>query len=271
MRVSVIVAAVTVPALTRAEPATHEADESTQLAKTSQNPVGDLTSIPLQFNFNNGGGGLGDQTAVNLNFQPVLPIHLSPDWNLISRTIVPVLSLPITATMRENGIGDIEEELFITPAKSTGLVWGVGPILSLPTATVEASATGSWAAGPAGLVVWLEGPWVIGALGTAAWTFADYGDARKVGSFLAQPFVNFNLGEGWALTTAPIITFDWGNPGTPAWTVPVGGGVSWTTRIGSQAMTLSAQYYANVVREDTTPRNQLRLVVSFLFPQVRGK
>lgn len=119
--------------------------------------------------------------------------------------------------------------------------------------------------------MWLRGPWVIGALGTTTWTFADYGDSRAVGAFFVQPFVDFNLGEGWALTTAPMITAEWGGPGATSWTVPVGAGVSWTTRIGSQPMTLSAQYYANVERDSATPRNQCRLVVSFLFPEPTPK
>jgi hypothetical protein len=172
---------------------------------------------------------------------------------------------------RDGGLGDIAVELFATPAGSTSLVWGVGPIFSIPTATVESAKTGSWGLGPAAVVVWMPGPWVIGTLATQVWTFADYGDGRDVNQFLVQPFINYNIGKGWALVTAPIITANWDAPSGDEWTVPLGGGLSWTTKIGGQAMNLGAQYYNNVEHPSGGAENQLRFVVSFLFPAAKHK
>jgi hypothetical protein len=241
-----------------------ESVSATELAKQTQNPVADLISIPMQFNFNSG-GGLGDQNFININIQPVIPIHLTERWNLIARPIVPINSAPDRRGNHDTGLGDIQTELFFTPAKAEGLAWGVGPVVSLPTATLE--TTGSWAAGPAGLVVYTRGRWVVGALATQLWTFADYGDATEVNQLLVQPFANFNLGKGWALSSAPIITANWDAADDNTWTVPLGAGVTWTTKIGRQAMNLGVAYYANVEHPDDAARNQVRFVLAFLFPQ----
>src|SRR5262245_32712720 len=95
-------------------PAEHN---ETELAKTTQNPVGDVVSVPLQFNFN-GGGALKDETFFNLNFQPVIPIHVSRRVTLISRTIIPINSFSGENGVRYSGFGDIQEEMFFTPAKA---------------------------------------------------------------------------------------------------------------------------------------------------------
>src|SRR6185436_1418879 len=166
------------------------AHDVTALAKETQNPVGSLISVPFQFNFLNG-GGLDDQTLLNLNFQPVIPFQVGEDWKVIARTIVPINSYPGADGLRYSGIGDIQEQLFITPAKPGAIVIGVGPLVSLPTATALPAQTGSWAGGVAAVVVKNAGPFVLGALVTRLWTFADYGDDRDVDQFLLQPFVNF--------------------------------------------------------------------------------
>ncbi|MDX2091473.1 MAG: hypothetical protein SFX73_26670 [Kofleriaceae bacterium] len=245
----------------------HESESAaaTELAKQTQNPVADLFSIPLQFNFNSG-GGLGDRNFINLNIQPVIPIHLTEKWNLIARPIIPINSAPTPRGDNDLGLGDIEAELFFTSAKARSFVWGVGPVFSLPTATLDVSTTGSWAVGPAALALYTGGPWVVGALATQLWTYADNGNVREVNRFLVQPFINFNLGKGWALSSAPFITANWGASAANTWTVPLGGGVTWTTKFGRQAMNIGVAYYRNVERPDDAPSNQLRFVLAFLFP-----
>ena len=134
----------------------HPAPDVTELAKKTQNPVADLISIPFQFNFNSG-GGLADGTFMILNWQPVIPFKLNEDWNMIARTIIPVVSIPGPDDLRFSGIADIQEQLFISPSKAGKLIWGVGPILSLPTATATPVQTGSWAAGPTFVALTMSG------------------------------------------------------------------------------------------------------------------
>jgi hypothetical protein len=242
------------------------ADDTTELAKESQNPVSDLISVPFQFNFNNG-GALGEQSMFNVNLQPVIPIALTAHWNLVARTIIPFLSMPTINGARDTGLGDIQEQLFLSPSASSGFIWGLGPVFSFPTATLASAATGSWAVGPAGVALWVGGAWVVGSLATADVTDASSGNTRDIGGALVQPFINYNLGNGWALVTSPMITAAWRTDFATQWTVPVGAGVSWTTKINSQAITFGVQYYYNVVHPDDGTANLMRFVVSFLFPQ----
>jgi hypothetical protein len=248
-----------------AAPASAPAHDATELAKQSQNPVGDLVSVPFQFNFFSG-GDLEDQTLLNLNVQPVVPFSVGKDWKVIARTIVPINSFPGPDGLRYSGVGDIQEQLFLTPARPGGIIWGVGPMFSFPTATAFPTETGSWAAGVAAVVLKSTGPWVIGALVTQAWTFADAGDDTEVNQFLVQPFVNYNFGKGWAIALAPTITANEDAPGGEQWTVPLGLGISRTTVFNRRPMSLGVQYYHNVERPTGTAGQQLRLTLSLLYP-----
>lgn len=239
-------------------------EDPTELAKKTQNPVSDLVSLPFQFNFNNG-GDLDDGTFFNLNFQPVVPVKVSPRWSLIVRTIIPYLSFP-GPPERVSGLGDIQGQLYLTPAKSGKIIWGVGPVVSFPTATNDLFATGSWAAGPGFVGLTMTGPWVIGALLNQIWTFADDGSDPEVNQLTFQPFINYNFGQGWALAFAPLWTANWNAPDGEEWTVPLGIGLSKTTVFNKRPMTLGLQYYHNVDRPDGSYDNQLRFAISLLYP-----
>jgi hypothetical protein len=243
-------------------------DEATKLAKATQNPVADLVSLPFQFNFNSG-GGFDDGTFFNLNFQPVVPVKgVLKKYTVIFRTIVPYLSMPVGAT-RQAGLGDIQTQLFATPAKSGKVIWGVGPVFSFPTATADFARTGSWAIGPTAVVLTNRGPWVLGALINNLWTFSDNAGAPEVNQFLLQPFVNYNFGKGWALSSSPVITANWDAPSGEVWTVPLGVGVSKTTAFNRRPMSLSMQYYHNLDHPTASAGDQLRVQISFLYPSAQ--
>jgi hypothetical protein len=239
----------------------------TALAKTSQNPVGDLITLPFQMNFNTG-GDLGDETFLNVNFQPVIPFKLSEDWNIVERTIVPLNSLPGVEGSRFSGVGDLQVQVFLTPAKPGGIIWGVGPMFSLPTSTIGPMQTGSWAAGPGGVVLKMAGPWVVGGLVSSFFTFADSGDDAEFNYFVIQPIVNYNIGRtGWALAFSPIMTDNFDSEDGDGWTVPLGLGIVKTTVFSGRPMQLGVHYYSNAVSPDAGPGQQLRLLVSFLYPR----
>jgi len=245
----------------------HPAVDVTALAKKTQNPVGDVISLPFQFNFNNG-GGLGDQTFFNLNFQPVAPARLTPKWSLIVRAIVPFNSVPGgTPGERIKGVGDIQAQLYVTPTRPGKLIWGVGPVFSFPTATNAAFETGSWAAGPGVVALTMTGPWVIGGLMNQFWNYSDHGGDPEVNLFVFQPFVNYNFGKGWALSFAPLLTANWDAADGQEWTVPLGLGITRTTMFNKRPMNLALQYYANVERPDGAASNQLRIVFAPLYPK----
>lgn len=240
------------------------------LAKQTQNPVADLVTIPLQFNWNTG-GGLGDQTLQVINVQPVLPLALDDDWLLVSRTIVPMVNVPLSSGDRSTGIGDIQEQMFLTSANPGKVIWGFGPIFSFPTATNDALTTGQFALGPDFVILTMPGKWVIGAVANQLWRIGGSDNTTAISSFFVQPFINYNLHRGWSLSTSPDITADWNAPSGQQWTVPLGMGVSKVSGIGKQPVNLSLQYYHNVVRPDNGPADVVRMVFALLYPVARPK
>lgn len=236
------------------------------LAKQTQNPVSSLISIPLQFNFN-GGGGFGNATSIVLNIQPVVPVRVSERWNAIVRTIVPIVSLPDASGGHETGLGDIQEEIFFSPAKPAKLTWGIGPIFSFPTSTNALTRTGDWGIGPAAVAVMQPGSWVLGGLVTQVWGFAGDDAPPGLNQLLMQPFINYNFGtSGWALSSAPIITANWEAADGQEWTVPLGLGIARTTRFQRRPISIGAQYYYNVEHPDASSSWTLRFNLSLLYP-----
>jgi hypothetical protein len=247
--------------------------------KTSQNPVGNITVFPFQNNFNYGVGPY-TRFQYNLNVQPVVPIMLSQSMNLIARTIIPVLNQPSFAPPgvcaspvgcpSTFGLSDVQEQLFFAPKTKPGqLIWAVGPIFQFPTATPNTLGSGKWSAGPDAVGLVMPGNWVMGALVTQLWSIAGLPNRPNVSAFLLQPFVNYNLKDGWAISSAPIVTANWTSTQNK-WTVPLGGGVSKTFKNDGQLMQLSAFYYTNVVRPLTAPQTTLRVSWSLLWPVKRG-
>ena len=246
-----------------------KAQDASELAKKSQNPVADLISIPFQNNMNFGLEP-NHRTQNVLNVQPVIPIQLTDDLNLITRTIMPIIKQPDLRTTSDDtwGIGDINMSLFFAPAKSEGVIWGLGPVLQFPTGTDEVLGTRKWAAGPAGVGVYMHGPWVVGLLANNIWSYAGNSDRKDVSQFLTQYFLNYNLPDAWYLSAAPIITANWEAEGKGnKWTVPVGGGFGKVFRMGNLPFNGSVAAFANVVRPDGAPDWTLRLALAVLLPK----
>jgi hypothetical protein len=252
----------------KAPPAGSSQAEMLELAKASQNPVADMNTVPIQFNWFSG-GGLGNQTLSQTLIQPVLPLPLSKDFNIISRTVVPVMSIPAAGGEKLKGIADIQEQIYLSPSRAKGIIWGFGPIFSLPTATISTIATGQFAAGPTGVLLAMPGKFVLGAVINQMWRIAGSSSTTPINQFYSQPFINYNFKLGWSISTAPAITANWSAPSGQQWTVPIGIGVSKITVIGKQALNISFQYYHNTIRPDNAGADQVRMVVAFLFP--RGK
>jgi hypothetical protein len=238
------------------------------LAKAAQNPVADLISLPLQNN-TNFGVGPGDDVQNVLNIQPVIPIKMSENWNLITRTIAPVIYQPelVPGYGSEFGLGDINTTLFLSPAKPGKIIWGVGPVFSFPTASDRVLGTDKWSAGPSAVVLTIRGPWVVGALANNLWSYAGDDDRKDVNQFLLQYFINYNLPKGWYISSAPIITANWKADSGNKWIVPFGGGIGKIFRIGKQPVNAQVQAFYNVEKPDNGPDWTLRLQLQFLFPK----
>ena len=249
------------------------------IIKTSQNPVGNIAIVPFQSNFNYGVGPY-TRFQYNLNVQPVVPFMLSKNMNLIARTIIPVIDNPSFAPPQACasaagcgstfGIGDIQEQLFFAPKTKPGaLIWGAGPIFQFPSASPGTLGAGKWAAGPALVGLLMPGKIVTGILVTQLWSFAGQANRPNISAALFQPFFNYNLKGGWAISTAPILTANW-NATQDKWAIPLGLGTSKTFKLGDQLMQLSAFYYTYVARPVSSPQTNLKVVWSLLYPIKRG-
>lgn len=249
------------------------------LAAAAQNPVSAMYSLPFQNNIYFGAGPNHNLTANVLNIQPVLPFTVG-DWNIISRTIVPLIDLPPLTTGLEDvtsappatsdpfGLGDINQTLFLSPAKPAAFIWGFGPSFTLPTATNHQLGSGKFSLGPSAVGLMMPTPWVFGALIRQLNSIAGPQGRADVDQTLIQPFVNYNLPDGWYLASSPIITADWTALSSQRWTVPLGGGVGKIFRLaGLPPINTSLQAFDYVERPSIGPRWALRFQVQLLFPR----
>jgi hypothetical protein len=248
----------------------HAEPSEEELAKLAQNPVGNLISLPFQNNANLNYGPL-KKTQNILNIQPVIPFNVSPEWNIITRTIVPVVSQPalFDGDSRVNGIGPTQFSAFLSPANPEGgVIWGAGAIAQLPTTSDSALGSYRWGFGPSFVLLHLAkgDPWVYGFLVNNVWSVGS-GAGGSYNDFLLQPFVNYNFEHGLYLTSAPILTANWKASGSQQWTVPVGGGVGKIFHIGRLPVNAQISAYYNVARPDFGPNWQIRAEVQLMFPK----
>jgi hypothetical protein len=249
-----------------ADPSGDYNSDDYNLAAASQNPIANLISLPFQNNTTFGVGPF-ERTQNVLNIQPVYPVPLNQDLLLVTRTIVPLVAQPdIGGGNHVWGLGDINPSFFFVPLTDSNVTWGAGPTLLLPTATDTQTGTGKWGVGPAGVVVVNSPPWVFGGLLSQVWSFAGDGDRADVSQLTAQPFVNYNLPNGWYLTSAPLITANWNASGEKL-TLPIGGGFGRVFNLGRQPVNASTQVYWNAIAREGAGDVTLRFSLSLLFPQ----
>ena len=264
-----------------------------ELAKKTQNPVSDLISVPFENNFGFGAGADGE-LRYDLIIKPVIPMSLGEDWNWIHRVILPVSSQPNLRSTDRNrrllgfrrpglslaagqvfgnefgeacGIGDLQYQGYLSPAKPGKVIWGVGPVLEFPTASDDVLGSEKWSAGAGFVALRMDGPWVYGGLINNIWSYAGDSDRKHVNRMTLQPFVNYNLPEGWYLTSSPVITANWAADSDDAWTIPIGGGLGRIVRIGKLPVNVSLQGYYNIEKPDPAPDWAIRFQFAFLFPR----
>jgi len=267
--------------------------ESADLQKDTQNPVAGLISVPIQSNVNFGVGPFGRNQSV-LNIQPVIPVNVSRNWNMIIRWVTPIVWQPapgtanlevfgieeetpafLTATDVQAhagvfGLGDMTPTFFFSPAKPHKVIWGAGPMFTLPTATGRVLGQGKLSMGPSIVALVQPGHWTIGTLVNNVWSIAGPSDRADVNQMSLQYFINYNLKKGWSLSMSPIITANWQASSGNVWTVPVGGGVGRVFRPGFQPMNASVAFFGNAVHPAQGAPWSMRAQLSFLFPQRRG-
>ncbi|MBT7303100.1 MAG: transporter [Victivallales bacterium] len=244
-------------------------DEEAELAKKLANPVASLISVPLQLNYDSNFGPAEDGSVWRLNIQPVIPFSLNEEWNLISRTILPLIDqddIPLN-NLGESGLGDVVQSFFLSPKEPTasGWIWGAGPVLLLPTATDEMLGGEKWGAGGTAVALKQAGPWTYGALVNHIASFAGDDDRDDISATFLQPFLTYitKTKTTFALNTES--TYDWK---ADEWSVPINFNVLQLLKIGPQIIQVGvgARYWAD--SPDNGPSGWgARFQLTFLFPK----
>ena len=213
--------------------------------------------------------GANNEDSYVLQMKPVVPFSLSKDWNLITRTIIPIIQVPDLApgVNGTTGLGDVNVSLFLSPAKVGPVIWGVGPIISFPTATESILGTKKLSVGPTVVGLRIQGHWLYGALVNNLFSVAGPSARPDVNQMLVQPFVNYNFTHGWYLVTSPVITANWEVKPDERWVVPVGGGVGKIVHFGKLPVNAHTQFFRNVQRPGGTSSWSARFQMQFLFPK----
>ena len=237
-----------------------------ELVKELANPISSLISVPFQNNFEFNLGPNDDGFKYTLNFQPVIPFSLTKDWNVIVRTIVPIIdqSDVIAPNTSQAGLSDITQSFFFSPKKPVGgMIVGVGPVFLYPSATDDLLGSEKWGAGPTIVLLKQQGPWTVGLLFNHIWSFAGEDHRDYVSSTFLQPFIAYATKTKTTFTLNTESTYDWHNE---QWTVPINFLVSQLIRVGKLPVQLGlgAKVYAE--GPSGAPEWGVRFVVTPLFP-----
>jgi hypothetical protein len=222
------------------------AQSAEEMAKKMANPIAAVISVPFQANWDSEIGPNRDGNRTTVNLQPVVPISLNDDWNIISRTIVPLVSqkLPSVGDGSQSGVGDVVQNLFFSPKQPTsnGVIWGAGPVMLIPSGADKISAN-KWGLGPTGVVLKVDGPLTYGVLANHIWSVAGTG-SQEISSTFIQPFFTYTTKSATSLTIQTESTYDWNQK---QWNAPVGLSVGQILKLGDQPIQLSAgaRYYAD--------------------------
>jgi hypothetical protein len=244
--------------------------QDSELAKKLSNPIANLISVPFQFNYNDKIGPQQNGRQAYVNVQPVVPISLNADWNVISRTILPIVDQNDIApgAGHQFGLGDTLQSLFVSPKMPGpgGIIWGVGPAMQFPTATDSLLGSGKFAAGPTGVVLWQTGGWTYGMLANHLWAYAGDNNRNYTSNTFLQPFVSYTTRDAWTFSLNTESTYNWV---TEKWSVPVNATVAKLIKFGDQPVQIGGgPRYWLASPDNAGPKNfGARFFVTFLFPK----
>jgi hypothetical protein len=241
-----------------------------ELAQKLSNPVASLISVPLQFNYDQNIGLEDDGSKFLLNIQPVIPFSISEDWNVISRTILPIAAQDeiFPGAGSQTGLGDTFQSLFFSPKAPTasGLIWGVGPIITMPTATDDLLGRKKWAAGPTIVMLKMSKGFTFGFLGSHSWSFAGSENYPDINSTFFQPFLSYVTPKAWTFSINAETSYDWE---AEEWGIPVNLTANKMVKLGKkQIASIGGGFRYWVESTKTGPEGlAFRLQFTLLFPK----
>lgn len=247
--------------------AAEQKDNGAELAKQLANPIASLISVPLKLNWDT---GIGDTNAqrYTLNVQPVIPFSLGERWNLITRTIVPIIHAQavVAGAKTEEGLGDTTQSFFFSPKQPTagGWIWGAGPVFLYPSATEDALGGEKWGMGPTVVALKQRSGWTYGVLANHIWSVAGADRRADISATFLQPFLSHTTPTATTYTLNTESTYDWK---ASQWTIPINLTVSQLFKVGNQPISIAFGARAYAERPPGGPDWGLSLTLTFLFPK----
>jgi hypothetical protein len=252
--------------------------------KAAQNPLIPLLSVPLEYT-HHGGAENGDVSIGSI--KPIIPVSLG-DWNMINQLSLNFIGTPGVvngiAELPEpypgegvSGLGDTNLTSLFSPSSSGDFHWGFGPAFVFPTDTLFGDTedrrsrelgSGKFSIGPAMMVVTQPGPWTLGFKSRQIWSVLGNDSRESVSQLILEPFANYNVGQGWYLTTDMDTIANWNSHSDNRWTVPVGAGVGKLYNLDNFAINTKLEGYYNVVRPDAAPEWSANFTVQFMLPKL---
>lgn len=179
--------------------------DKVEIAKKLANPIANMISVPLQYQFSRGVGATQGGSEQTLLFQPVMPFNLGGGDTLIVR--------PIVAGVREvnvqgasgqpfsgYGIANVTIESFYAPNTNSSWIWGIGPYLQSPSGNSGKFGSQQTGLGVTGVVLNRAGPWTYGLLGYQSWSAGGNPIFGTQNNLYGQPFVAYTTKEALTIT-----------------------------------------------------------------------
>ena len=239
-----------------------------EIAKEVANPLTSLTYLPMQLDFDRNIGPEDDGERMTLNIQPLTSWSINDEWNLISRTIVPLIAQDdiFPGAGDQSGFGDIVQSFFFSPEKATkdGWIWGAGPAILAPTASDDLLGTGKWAAGPTFVAAKVDGPWTYGVLTNHLSSFAGDNDRDYINDTFVQPFFDYTTEGGLTYELTTETNYSWQSE---EFSIPVIFTLNQFVQMGDQMMMIGGglRYWAKSTDDDPEGLG-FNISVYFLFP-----
>ena len=241
-------------------------------AGSSKNPISSFITVPFKTTFDK---GASNGSGTILNIMPVVEGSVG-DWNLFNRAVIPVARVDGAIVGHNNpspeqggsasGLGDINYTLLFSPLNYDTFIWGVGPTITIPSASNDQLGSGKWSTGIAGMILTDTGWGNILVRGRQIWSFTGDSERRDVSQMVIEPIVTYNMGDGWHLFTDMIISANWKANSSNRWIVPLGGGFGRSFKVGNQIVLSRLEAYYNVEKPEGAPDYSVSFTIQFVFP-----